>query len=369
MAYTEYYVDPGAGNDTTGDGSVIAPWQTVQKALNTITRNSTNGDRINVKAGTADVLSATLSAATYGTPATQARLVIQGYTSTAGDGGIGEISGGGTYSVWNDTSKDYIIFADLHVHSSGSNPVLRFDDDCSVIRCEVDNTTNSGIVMDNHGTVVGCHIHNCGAHGITHNYYNGTIEGNALFDGTNTFSYGIYVQNNTFVTRNIIYLTGNGSGVWWYSNGGILTHNSILSSGGSGKGVVTADRAYMMYNNVVEGFSGAGGCGFDFGYADDPAFFIGNVSYNNTTHFDSNTYTLWTDDNQTAGSSPFAKSGSATFANRLAYFAPADVADMRTGAFLGNGVLSKGAVQYVVAGGGGGSSFTGIRAASRGLRA
>ena len=54
---TNYYVDPGSGSDVTGTGTVGSPWASVQHALDNITRDATNGDQINIKAGTADVLS------------------------------------------------------------------------------------------------------------------------------------------------------------------------------------------------------------------------------------------------------------------------------------------------------------------------
>lgn len=45
---TTYYIDP-AGNNTTGDGSIGNPWQTLYKAATTVT---TSGDIIHVNAGT-----------------------------------------------------------------------------------------------------------------------------------------------------------------------------------------------------------------------------------------------------------------------------------------------------------------------------
>ena len=83
--------DPTDVKCTQAAGTALLPFHTVQGALDLTTRNATDGDRINVKAGTADTLNATLSYTTYGTPVSGAILIIQGYTSTAGDGGIGEI--------------------------------------------------------------------------------------------------------------------------------------------------------------------------------------------------------------------------------------------------------------------------------------
>ena len=95
MALTNYFVDPAAGSDDTGDGSIGTPWASVQHALDSITRDATNGDQVNIKSGTADVLAATLDLTTYGTPTATAPLVLRGYTSAANDGGVGVLSGGG----------------------------------------------------------------------------------------------------------------------------------------------------------------------------------------------------------------------------------------------------------------------------------
>ena len=94
MAITNYYVDP-AINANSGTGTLGDPFGDLQYALNTITRNATDGDRINIKAGTAEVMAAAISLTTYGTPAQAAPLIFQGYTSAQGDGGIGEINNGG----------------------------------------------------------------------------------------------------------------------------------------------------------------------------------------------------------------------------------------------------------------------------------
>ena len=112
MALTEYYVAPSSGNDTTGNGLTDGTaWATVQKALDTITAGA-GGDRINVKndSGTDDVLASALTLATYGAPTNAAPLVIQGYTTTAGDGGIGGISGNALVPIISLGTEDYVSF-------------------------------------------------------------------------------------------------------------------------------------------------------------------------------------------------------------------------------------------------------------------
>ena len=50
-ALTQYYVDP-AINANSGTGTIGDPYGDLQYALNTLTRDPTDGDQINVKATT-----------------------------------------------------------------------------------------------------------------------------------------------------------------------------------------------------------------------------------------------------------------------------------------------------------------------------
>jgi hypothetical protein len=127
-----------AGSDSTAvtctqaDGTALLPFHTVQGALDLTTRDATDGDRINVKAGTTLTLDATLDYTTYGTPAAAAQLTIQGYTTSAGDGGIGVIDGAGTYSIC--TAWTYVTFTDMKLGNCGSADVLDFGDASHAVR-------------------------------------------------------------------------------------------------------------------------------------------------------------------------------------------------------------------------------------------
>ena len=109
---TVYYVDPAIDADS-GAGTVGDPYGDLQHCLDTITRDTGQGDRICVKAGTDEVLAASLTLATYGSPSPYVPLIIQGYTSAAQDGGIGVID----FCICCYTHKRYIfiIKSDLHI--------------------------------------------------------------------------------------------------------------------------------------------------------------------------------------------------------------------------------------------------------------
>ena len=189
MALTETYVDPSIAGDS-GAGTSGDPYGDLQYALNTMTRDGTNGDRINIKAGSDEVLSAALSLATYGTPTNGARLLFQGYTSTAGDGGIGGISGNGSYSLFS-SAPNYVGLIDMHIHNSGSATVMNLNSYCYTQNCEIDNTTGNGIVTGSNSQIVNCYIHNCGAIGCD-TAIGCMIIGCHFENGTNDFTLWIY---------------------------------------------------------------------------------------------------------------------------------------------------------------------------------
>jgi len=274
-APTNYYVDPTSGNDTTGDGSSGTPWATMNKALTTITRDLTNGDQINLKAGTDDVLSAAMPLGTYGAPTNAAPLIIRGYTTTANDGGIGGISGGGTTGLIS-TANDNHFFIDLKLHNTGSNTIAAVDRESAFINCEIANTTARGVVADNSTSVINCYFH--------------TISGSEAIDGgggeaiTITGCYfdvavtTLVCRSSAVVSNNIIKLpTSSGAeGIRMIGNDSKCYNNTVFCvTGGTNAGITTGVTALVrasIYNNFVEGFSGTGGKGFEVGTGD--GFFL-----------------------------------------------------------------------------------------------
>ena len=163
---TNYYVDPVGGNDSTGDGlSDATAWKTTQKALDTITRNSTSGDRINIKAGGADVLSSALSFTSFGGPSTGAPAIFQGYTSVTGDGGMGDIDGGGN-SI-NIDGKNGVYFIDMKLHNTGSNMIHTGGAFASFLRCELYDSDSKGLILGSQSNCVGCYFHDITGIGVT----------------------------------------------------------------------------------------------------------------------------------------------------------------------------------------------------------
>lgn len=346
-APTNHYVDPSIAADS-GTGTSGDPYGDLQYALNQISRDATNGDQINIKSGTDEILASALSLTTYGTPGEFTPLIFRGYTSAANDGGVGGIDGNaGNFSIL--ASGSYVSFIDLHLHNTGSATIVNVAANSAVIGCEIDGSTGSGIVatsgVTGHPFIYGNNIHNCGGSGISAGGAN--ILGNYLANGTNSFGSAISLGNDfAIVEGNIISVGGSTNGIYTNRRGHVIRGNSILSAGGTGRGI-WFDSAFAEYcaceNNLIEGFSGTGGYGI---YIDAVPWMLsisGNAIYNCTTAYNpSNLTSAGNSDvgivlqaNESLSASPFAKSGSDTFANRFTYFAPADTGNVHGGAYVG----------------------------------
>lgn len=332
MAITEHEIDPSiAGN--SGTGTHGDPYGDVQYALDTVTRDTTNGDRFNIWNTSDEVLAAALTLTSYtssGNPTRDAPLWFQGMTSTGspGDGGVGGISGNATYSVMYLSSMDYVHWRDLHLHNTGSAWVLRMGAYCSVISCEIDNSSQYGLYAGLGLVAVGNHIHNIGTYGLTgtSNYQHFAHN---LFenDGANEMTRAINCGTATTVMRNLFNLDGATDAIVMGHQCACL-HNSIFSASGTGSGIVAgAFNNLKIINNAIEGFSGTGGIGFDCNASADIELWGGNAAYNNATNYSLPTVIINNDlgDNETLSASPFNSPSTNDFA-------PNDTGSIKEGA-------------------------------------
>ena len=334
----------------TGAGTSGNPYSDVQWAYDSVTQDATNGDQFNVKAGTAELLAAAaLSLATYGTPTVAAPHTLRGYTSAANDGGIGDIDGNGFATYGSVVNYTNVI--DMHCHNAGGASYVLVMSSLSLVEnVEVDNNTGGGI---SGGRVFGCNIHNIGARGL---FASKVADSNYLKNGTNKFTTAIWVDTASGLCRNIISIDGASDGIFANDQESI-EGNSVLSSSGTGKGIDSrvTKTGNVFLNNLVEGFSGAGGVGIEYHGTSAPVMATGhNAAYNNTTNYANLTdVVLDLGDNESLGASPFDKAGSDTFANRFTYFASVDTGNVRGGSYPSGARLDKGAVQHADPAGGG----------------
>lgn len=374
-APSERYVDPSIAADS-GAGTIGDPWGDLQYGLNQVTRDATNGDRFNIKAGTAEILAAQLSLATYGTPTADAPIIFQGYTSAAGDGGIGDLNGNaGNFTLLPNVQ--FILCRDLKIRNSGTAQLVTWTgvDWNALDRCEFSDCDNTTRAVQTTG--VGIRVMNC-------HFSGGFAASTIVLDATgqvpylvgNYFNVGAVAvsaclsvaQADRFVVlRNIIRVGAVAGAMIRINNvrGGYVAHNSILGAAATGQGILLssggADGVWLL-NNLIEGFSGTGGDGLEVGAGSRIGLYQGNAFYNNTAHETGVSGAVLLDggDNETLSASPFAKSGANTFANRGTYFAPVDTGNVWGGAYPIELGLDKGAVQHAaVSAGGGGSMFGG----------
>lgn len=348
-----YYVDP-AINANSGTGSIGDPFGDLQYALDTVTRDGTNGDKFNIKAGTAEVLSAAISLATYGTPTFTASLVFRGYTSTEGDGGIGEIDGGGSVGIFSGAGGG-IHFIDLYCHNCGSADVLSFTGSYNHIQnCEVAGTTGRGVDFQAAGSMLlGSYIHDVGGSGAANAVrltQAGVVMNCFIASGSSSplAAINCTASRSRFI-GNIISIGGSTHGIQYTKEEGEILGNSILSASGSGTGILlTGSGINIVANNLVEGFSTGAGIsqsGQSTQYAT-----LNNGVYNCGTAYSSPARQYVYLNNVTLTSTPFAKSGSNTYANRLAYFAPIDADSVvYNGSFWAG--RDMGALQQIITGG------------------
>lgn len=290
MAISNWFVDPNAGNDTTGNGTIGTPWKSVQKALNTITRNATDGDQVNVKAGAADVLGAALSLATYGTPDGGAPLYLRGYTSAAGDGGIGEIDGAGSYTIFSagsNANKSFIHIWDMKLGNCGASQLLRLHANSSIVNCELHTcTANQAVYFHNiNNRVINCLFH--------------TLSGasNVYVASTSTHFVGCTFRSSGGTA--VLNLTGQSCVVAYCyfdisadtslsaivsTNDPLIMNCTVWSAVAQTVAGLQIDPAGIgvVLNTLVSGYSGAGGVGYQAG--GNVTVSGGNGYYGNTTN-------------------------------------------------------------------------------------
>ena len=330
---SELYVDPSIAGDS-GAGTSGDPYGDLEYCIEQETFNTTNGTRVNIKAGTDEILAAQIETALLDTSVSiawaatlAAPMIFQGYTTTAGDGGKGGITGSGARSILNAGGRDYVHFIDMHLHNTGGNIPINLDNDCSMVRCEVDNTTSDGVLLGLNATAIGNHVHNCS--GIGMRYQTGYAAFNYFENGTNDFTNALQLLPSVggfdaYAYRNIIKIDGTSDGILIAGPGVVLLNNAVWSNAGTGQGItVNAANLYAhaIMNNTVEGFSGTGGIGYDL--ATQSGFsvrvYAGNAAYDNETEYGApSDYYLdyWKSvatTNETLSASPFADATNGDF--------------------------------------------------------
>jgi len=270
MSLTEIYVDPSIAADS-GAGTVGDPYGDLEYAIIQETFDAVNGTRVNIKAGTAEVLTQSIQTTFHDTSvsiawnsALTAPLVFRGYTSIAGDGGKFAIDAG-TFGVV-DSGMNYWSVVDGEIYGGSVSYTLRMGIRGIVLRMTIrDGVGSRAILTGGNGSVENCYVYNHAGTGIDTS--GGRVVDNYLETGpTNHFAIGVNMNATTLtqIERNIMILQGSAIGVKLHYMGS-MCNNSIYSLGGTGVGVNTQPSVILaaIKNNLIEGFSGVGGKGID----------------------------------------------------------------------------------------------------------
>lgn len=356
---TEYYIDPTVASDG-GAGTSGSPWtradgNVLQYALDNITRDTTNGDRINVKSGTPHTgMTATISYATYGAPDANEPLIVQGYTSSANDGGVGSLHMNSLRSF--ASFMNYVSFVNI------SFDLARVDlgGHGQACNCTIENVSSgTALTVRASALASGCEIYVSGAAigvdisaGSSAKLQNSYIE---LADSAS--GKGIDVQSFANSVERCIVKMGTGSavGIDVGSYTVTVSNCSIYSNGGTGSGIectFSLRRTVLINNNLIEGFSGTGGHGIKLAASTENATIVGNAVYNCDTAYDTHDEWVMQGSNETLSASPFTDAANDDFT-------PVDTGNVLSPEFFatvnGNTILaSKGAV--APASGGSGST-------------
>jgi len=312
-ALTQTYVDPSIAADS-GSGTVGDPYGDLQYALNQITRDGTNGDQINIKAGTEEILAAALTLATYGTPTATAPLIFRGYTSAADDGGEGEIDCNGANLF--ASSYNYLILKDLDLYNgAGSAAMVNLGTYCVVENCAVHQNSGAlahGVSLSTAGVIRNCHVYDVGGQGIT--CQDGLVEFCFVENGPSNNCSNAIVCGTAI--SNLVSVSAASNGIVSSGNTARIENNSVYSAAGSGSGIsVAASSRATVLNNVVEGFSAGGGIGIEHTQASsDLVLYGGNACYDNATEYSvTGDVLINLGSNETLASSPFTDAANDDF--------------------------------------------------------
>ena len=252
-------------------GTTALPWRSLQGAFDLLTRNAADGNQVNLKAGTAHVNDASLDldeVIAGSALAAAAPLIIRGYTATANDGGIGEIDCGGA-TMFTATTYDYVQLRDLDCHTFGNNNGIALDTYCMATNVTVHKGASAPagknlFTLGPNSSAVGCYAYDGGTGGykLISLGAGSMAFGNFVDGGASTSSLGLlYANTQSSVTNNIVVAGANCVGIM--ALGPCIIGNIVYSTvANTGNGIYAyAANITRVLNNIVVGWSGAGGDG------------------------------------------------------------------------------------------------------------
>lgn len=340
MALTEVYVDPSIAADSGTGTSTGDPYGDLQYALN---QETVGSKRFNIKAGpTAESLTGALDMTTFGASGFGTPTVFQGYTSQAGDGGVGSIDCNGNACITNNGNGIY--WADMEIFDGPtSGYTLEVAQYSTIFNVYIHGASGGGLDLSIVNTAAYfCRIEDMGGVGVLMAQPDTVLLGCYIADGaTNQFTTAVEATGSSpgrNISNNIIVVSGSANGINLQSTWrGIIVGNTVLNTSGdttaTGYGIrcgLSYGMMHFCFNNYVEGFAGTGGKGIWFDSASDQVMFYGgNLVADCATAYQVDGGALDVGGNETSASTTgLNKSGALTFANRNTYFKPVEIASL-----------------------------------------
>lgn len=322
---SECYIDPVSGSNITGTGTIGAPYKTISYAYSNFTPG-TDGTRFNVKS--TGTISTSNTSVTFGSGTPDAPLFIQGYTTAAGDGGVGSVDTGSAAlfsSSWNyvhlhDMSVTCQTIA-IGIYTSIMNSTIVGDLNLSSSYTKCMANTITGTVSANQGTEIRfCKITHSSGYGIT-------------FTGQSIAHHNLILSNS-----------GSTGGILLSGHDSEAVSNSLYASSGASYGIRGDDSSYVVgaVNNLLQGYTTALSNVADV----NKSSMWCNSSYGHTTleSFSAEPWYQGSFVNNALAESPFTDAAGGDFS-------PKNISNVNTG--FGTVVLFRGAMSPTISGGGG----------------
>jgi len=347
LGRNEYYVRPTNGSDVAGQGTSHATaYQTLNFAVSDITSThgvnaGTRSDRINIcDEATAVVTSnVTYTSQLYGR-------TYEGYTSVAGDGGIGVLNmgtTGGTARYFN--SRTYTNFKNLEIFG-GLNPLRLSSGTAQNVK--IHDTASGCIDLATNAMLIDCEAYNINNFFVTATSGQCTIIGCKFWPGTGSgiSGIGIALGFNSRVSRTIVDIgTGTNNAIQCNSSINMIDGCSIVSRGNastSSHAVRVSSIQTTISNCLIQGWSATGQVAIQTTGSTYNIFSVSNNAfYDNDTDYPTGSV-MSASDNENPGASLFVDLASDDYT-------PANIGNIRNGSY-GALNISKGAHQLSAGG-------------------
>ena len=259
MAITEIYVDPSI-NANIGSGTNLDPYGDLQYAFDseTLATSGTQATRFNIKEGADEVMAADLSWSSFGTPNNSSRpVIIEGYTSTAGDGGRGSIDANNGFI--DASGIDFVNLSNLDIVGDHDDYLVHLDKNCTIHNCYIEQQGNRGaIYLDGNSVVSNSTIKSVGGGTYSQNCVDGNSSGQKYLHNCFVEYNGSGIAVYRYDTIDcVIVCNALGYGVN-IANINCCIGNVIYSSVAGTKAGIEVDASapgLIVSNNYVEGFS------------------------------------------------------------------------------------------------------------------